>query len=145
MIIPEVSVAEGQIFVDEIYSGIQSFKSLNHFKRTAPITNLEIDTNNNSFEMDVEQDQNMELEIRSSKALNIPSTSTIETMVNKESVEESSAEENAEISMQDTVLQIISQKSTARVVAQRLRVKHVSLKLCCGPHSCVWYNSRCND
>ena len=45
-------------------------------------------------------------------------------MVNKESVEESSAEENAEISMQDTVLQIISQKSTARVVAQRLRVKH---------------------
>ena len=87
----------------------------------------------------------MGFEIRSSKALNIPSTSTIETMVNKESVEESSAEENAEISMQDTVLQIISQKSTARVVAQRLRVKHVSLKLCCGPHSCVWYNSRCND
>ena len=40
VIIPEVSVAEGQIFVDEIYSGIQSFKSLNHCKRTAPISTL---------------------------------------------------------------------------------------------------------
>ena len=74
----------------------------------------------NSSNFNIDQDKNMGFEIRSSKALNIPSTSTIETMVNKESVEESSAEENAEISMQDTVLQIISQKSTARVVAQRL-------------------------
>ena len=40
VIIPEVSVAEGQIFVDKIYSCIQSFKSLNHCKRTAPISTL---------------------------------------------------------------------------------------------------------
>ena len=73
VILPEVAVAEGQIFVEEIYSNIQSFKLLNpNSDSTAPLTNLETDTNNNSYEMDIEQDQNVELVIRGSKALNVP-------------------------------------------------------------------------
>ena len=67
VIIPDASVAEGETFVDEIYSSIQSFKLLKPNSDGAPPnTNFEIDTNNNSFEIDIEQDENLELLIRSS-------------------------------------------------------------------------------
>ena len=49
MILPEVSLAEGLVFVEEVYSSIQSFKILNPNSRdfTVQNTDIHLDGNNN--------------------------------------------------------------------------------------------------
>ena len=58
--LPEVSLAEGLIFVEEVYSSIHSFKALNPISvQTVQVQNppLLLDNNNNtSYDLDIEND-----------------------------------------------------------------------------------------
>ena len=68
VILPEVSLAEGLVFVEEVYSSIQSLKILNPNSRdfTVQNTDIHLDGNNNkSTDLDIENDPSMELTIRS--------------------------------------------------------------------------------
>ena len=69
---PEISLAEGLVFVKELYSSIHSLKVLNpnsdHYKVQKPL--LLMDNNNNSdddLDMDIENDPDVELPIRGSE------------------------------------------------------------------------------
>ena len=68
VILPEVSLAEGLVFVEEVYSSIQSLKILNPNSRdfTVQNTDIHLDGNNNkSTDLDIENNPSMELTIRS--------------------------------------------------------------------------------
>ena len=56
MILPEVSLAEGLIFVEEVYSSIYSLKALNpnavHTVKNPHV--LLLDNNNNSYDLDID-------------------------------------------------------------------------------------------
>ena len=68
VILPEVSLAEGLIFVEEVYSSIHSLKALNPISvQTVQVQNppLLLDNNNNtSYDLDIENDPAVELPIR---------------------------------------------------------------------------------
>ena len=66
--VPEVSLAVGSVFVEEVYSRIQSLKILNPNSRdfTVQNTDVHLDGNNNkSTDLDIENNPSMELTIRS--------------------------------------------------------------------------------
>ena len=66
VILPEVSLAEGLVFVEEVYSSIQSLKILNINSRnfTVQNTDIHLDGNNNkSNDLDIENNPSMEFEM----------------------------------------------------------------------------------
>ena len=71
MILPDVSVADGLVFIEEVYSNINSLKILNpNSDCTLENLHLQLDVdsnNNNSYDIDIENDPAVELPIRHSE------------------------------------------------------------------------------
>ena len=69
VILPDVSVAEGLVFIEEVYSNINSLKILNpNSDFTVQNLHLQLDldsNNNNSYDIDIENDHSVQLPIRS--------------------------------------------------------------------------------
>ena len=68
VILPEISLAEGLVFVEEVYSSINSLKALNQNRDFTDQNSvlLQDNNNNNSYD-DIENDPDMELTIRGSE------------------------------------------------------------------------------
>ena len=67
VILPEVSLAEGLVFVEKVYSSIKSLKILNpNSDYTVQKSDLILDdNNNNSYDLDIENNPAVELPVRS--------------------------------------------------------------------------------
>ena len=69
VILPEISLAEGLVFVEEVYSSINSLKALypnRDFTDQNPLL-LQDNNNNNSYDLDIENDPDVQLTIRGSE------------------------------------------------------------------------------
>ena len=68
VILPEISLAEGLVFVEEVYSSINSLKALNPNRDFTDQNSVLLrDNNNNNSYDDIENDPDMELTIRGSE------------------------------------------------------------------------------
>ena len=106
VIIPDVSVAEGLVFLEEVYSNISSLKILNpNSDCTVQNLHLQLDAdsnNNTSYDIDIENDPDVELPIRSledqQSRLMTETESESQTILNSEDIiDDDDDEEESEI------------------------------------------------